>query len=133
MSAVLDVVALRSLVAVADCGGFHRAAAALYLTQSAISQHLRKLERVTDRRLVVREGRQARFTAEGELTRKAVNDWLRSEGIKEADAVVDFDAAVRDPDHPSRFRPDLHSGDWLHPSDAGYQAMAEAVPLDACD
>ncbi|TWG08879.1 LysR substrate-binding domain-containing protein [Saccharopolyspora dendranthemae] len=67
MSAVLDVVALRSLVAVADCGGFHRAAAALYLTQSAISQHLRKLERVTDRKLVVREGRQARFTAEGEL------------------------------------------------------------------
>lgn len=73
------------------------------------------------------------FTAEGELTRKAVNDWLRSEGVREADAVVDFDAAVRDPDQPSRFRADLHSGDWLHPSDAGYQAMAEAVPLDACD
>ena len=73
------------------------------------------------------------FTAEGELTRKAVNDWLRSEGVKEADAVVDFDAAVRDPDQPSRFRPELHSGDWLHPSDAGYQAMAVAVPLDACD
>lgn len=73
------------------------------------------------------------FTAEGELTRKAVNDWLRGDGLREADAVIDFDAAVRDPDHPSRFRPDLHSGDWLHPSDAGYQAMAEAVPLDACD
>ncbi|RRO16159.1 LysR family transcriptional regulator [Saccharopolyspora rhizosphaerae] len=67
MSAVLDVIALRSLVAVADCGGFHRAAAALYLTQSAISQHVRKLERALDRRLVVREGRQARFTADGEL------------------------------------------------------------------
>ncbi|TDD02009.1 LysR family transcriptional regulator [Saccharopolyspora terrae] len=67
MSAVLDVVALRSLVAVADCGGFHRAAAALYLTQSAISQHLRKLERALDRKLVVREGRHARFTADGEL------------------------------------------------------------------
>ena len=59
--------------------------------------------------------------------------WLRSEGVREADAVVDFDAAVRDPDQPSRFRPNLHRGDWLHPSDAGYQAMAEAVPLDACD
>lgn len=67
MSAVLDIVALRSLVAVADCGGFHRAAAALCLTQSAVSQHLRKLERVLDRRLVVREGRQARFTPDGEL------------------------------------------------------------------
>lgn len=73
------------------------------------------------------------FTAEGELTRKAVNDWLRGDGSNEADAVVDFDAAVRDPDHPSRFRADLHSGDWLHPSDAGYQAMADAIPLNACD
>lgn len=73
------------------------------------------------------------FTAEGDLTRKAVNAWLRSEGVKEADAVVDFDAAVRDPEHPARFRPELHSGDWLHPTDAGYQAMAEAVPLDVCD
>ncbi|MEV0702363.1 LysR substrate-binding domain-containing protein [Saccharopolyspora sp. NPDC050389] len=67
MSAVLDIVALRSMVAVADCGGFHRAAAALCLTQSAVSQHLRKLERVLDRKLVVREGRQAKFTAAGEL------------------------------------------------------------------
>ncbi|MEU6266283.1 LysR substrate-binding domain-containing protein [Saccharopolyspora shandongensis] len=67
MSAVLDIVALRSMVAVADCGGFHRAAAALSLTQSAVSQHLRKLERVLDRKLVVREGRQAKFTASGEL------------------------------------------------------------------
>ncbi|MGP4018208.1 LysR family transcriptional regulator [Saccharopolyspora sp. 5N708] len=67
MSAVLDVVALRSLVAVADCGGFHRAAAALCLTQSAVSQHLRKLERMLDRKLVVRDGRQARFTPDGEL------------------------------------------------------------------
>ncbi|MCI2419128.1 LysR family transcriptional regulator [Saccharopolyspora sp. K220] len=66
MSAVLDVVALRSLVAVAECGGFHRAAAALCLTQSAVSQHVRKLERVLDRKLVVREGRQARFTPDGE-------------------------------------------------------------------
>ncbi|PKW19509.1 LysR substrate-binding domain-containing protein [Saccharopolyspora spinosa] len=67
MGAVLDVVALRSMVAVADCGGFHRAAAALCLTQSADSQHLRKLERVLDRKLVVREGRQAKFTPAGEL------------------------------------------------------------------
>lgn len=73
------------------------------------------------------------FTAGGELTRQAVNDWLRTEGVKEADAVIDFDAAVRDPGQPSRFRPDLHSGDWLHPSDAGYQAIAEAIPLDVCD
>lgn len=73
------------------------------------------------------------FTTEGEQTRQAVNAWLRGDGRREADAVVDFDAAVRDPDQPSRFRTDLHSGDWLHPSDAGYQAMADAIPLEACD
>ncbi|MGA0543986.1 SGNH/GDSL hydrolase family protein [Brevundimonas sp. VNH65] len=73
------------------------------------------------------------FTDQGEATRQAVNAWLRSDGRNEADTVVDFDAAVRDPDQPSRFRTGLHSGDWLHPSDAGYQSMADAIPLDACD
>jgi DNA-binding transcriptional LysR family regulator len=66
MAPVLDVVPLRSLVAVAECGGFHRAAAALHLTQSAVSQHVRKLEKALARTLVVREGRQARFTPDGE-------------------------------------------------------------------
>lgn len=46
MAQVLDIAPLRSLVAVADCGGFHRAAAALHLSQSAVSQHLRKVESV---------------------------------------------------------------------------------------
>lgn len=66
MGPILDVVPLRSLVAVAECGGFHRAAAALHLTQSAVSQHIRKLEKALDRALVVREGRHCRFTADGE-------------------------------------------------------------------
>jgi lysophospholipase L1-like esterase len=42
---------------------------------------------------------------------------------------VDFDAAVRDPANPKQFRADMHSGDHLHPSDAGYQVMADAVDL----
>lgn len=66
MSQDLDVAALRSFVGVADCGGFHRAAAALHLTQSAVSQHVRRLERVIGRPLVVRDGRRARFTEQGE-------------------------------------------------------------------
>ncbi|GAA4546205.1 LysR family transcriptional regulator [Pseudonocardia xishanensis] len=66
MPAVLDIVALRSVVAVADCGGFHRAAEALNLSQSAVSQHLRRLEKTVGRPLVRREGRRSRFTAEGE-------------------------------------------------------------------
>lgn len=73
------------------------------------------------------------FTDGGETTRQAVNAWLRTDGVRQADAVVDFDAAVRDPENPRRLRAGHQSGDWLHPSDAGYQAMADAIPLDACD
>lgn len=66
MSRVLDIVPLRSFVAIADAGGFHRAAARLSLTQSAVSQHVRKLEAVIGRRLVEPSGRGSRFTAAGE-------------------------------------------------------------------
>lgn len=67
MGQVLDIVALRSLVAVADCGGFHRAATTLRISQSAVSQHVRRLEKVIGRPLVRRSGRQAEFTTDGRL------------------------------------------------------------------
>ena len=57
----------------------------------------------------------------------AVNQWIRSSGA--FDAVVDFEAATRDPDHPKQFRPGFNNGDHLHPNDAGYQAMADAIDL----
>jgi DNA-binding transcriptional LysR family regulator len=66
MSHVLDIAPLRSLVAVADCGGFHRAAAALHLSQSAVSQHLRKLESVVGAPVVERSGRGVVFTEVGQ-------------------------------------------------------------------
>ncbi|MCU1690186.1 MAG: transcriptional regulator, LysR family [Jatrophihabitantaceae bacterium] len=62
----LDIGPLRSLVAVADCGGFQRAAEALYLSQAAVSQHMRRLEAAVGRELVIRHGRGSRFTADGE-------------------------------------------------------------------
>jgi lysophospholipase L1-like esterase len=43
--------------------------------------------------------------------------------------VIDFDEATRDPAHPARLLPAYDSGDHLHPNDAGYQAMANAVDL----
>jgi lysophospholipase L1-like esterase len=67
------------------------------------------------------------YSADGEVERQAVNQWIRTS--KSFDAVFDFDAAVRDPDHPARFREDYQSGDHLHPSAAGYKAMAAAVDL----
>ena len=67
------------------------------------------------------------FSAEGEAKRQAVNRWIRTSGAY--DAVIDFDAAVRDPAHPTRILPAYDCGDHLHPNDAGYQAMADAVDL----
>ncbi|WP_459980437.1 LysR family transcriptional regulator [Nocardioides sp. AN3] len=66
MTAVLDIAPLRSLVAVADAGGFQRAADSLHLSQAAISQHVRRLEAAVGRPLVERHGRGSRFTAAGE-------------------------------------------------------------------
>jgi DNA-binding transcriptional LysR family regulator len=65
MTTVLDITPLRSLIAVADTGGFHRAAASLQLSQSAVSQHVRRLERVLGRPLVEPDGRRARLTPAG--------------------------------------------------------------------
>ncbi|WP_033289138.1 LysR substrate-binding domain-containing protein [Amycolatopsis jejuensis] len=65
MEQVLDIVPLRSFVAVADRGGFQRAATHLHLSQAAVSQHVRKLEAATGRRLVERAGRRSRFTIDG--------------------------------------------------------------------
>jgi len=66
MGRILDVIPLRSFVAVADCGGFQRAAAALHLSQAAVSQHMRRLESSVGGPLVERQGRGFRFTPDGE-------------------------------------------------------------------
>lgn len=63
---ILDIAPLRSLVAVADCDGFRRAAAHLHLSQGAVSQHVRRLEGVVGHSLVERHGRGSRFTPDGE-------------------------------------------------------------------
>lgn len=67
------------------------------------------------------------FTPEGEAKRQAVNQWIRTSG--EFDGVIDFDKAIRDPAHPARMLARYDSGDHLHPNDAGYRAMAEAIDL----
>ena len=63
----------------------------------------------------------------GEATRMAVNQWIRTSGA--FDAVVDFDAATRDPASPKKLRAEFDPGDHLHPNDAGYEAMANAFDL----
>ena len=66
MKHTLDIGPLRSLVAVADCGGFQRAAERLHLSQGGVSQHVRRLEAAIGRPLVERHGRGSRFTPDGE-------------------------------------------------------------------
>ncbi len=67
------------------------------------------------------------YTENGEAIRKAVNDWIRTGGA--FDGVVDFEAAVRDPNHPDTFLPADDPGDHLHPNDAGYKVMGDAIDL----
>lgn len=67
------------------------------------------------------------YTGAGEVKRQAINSWIRTSGA--FDAVVDFDKATRDPAHPDHYLPAFDSGDHLHPSDAGYKAMANAIDL----
>jgi len=62
-----------------------------------------------------------------ELVRKTVNKWIRTGGA--FDGMIDFDAVVCDPDHPTRLLPKFASKDHLHPNDAGYKAMADSIDL----
>jgi lysophospholipase L1-like esterase len=72
------------------------------------------------------EGEDA-YTAQSETARTAVNEWIRTSHA--FDSVIDFESVVRDPGHPTRLRSDFDSGDHVHPNDAGYRAMAEAIDL----
>jgi len=69
------------------------------------------------------------YSPEKERLRQQLNRWIRGCGL--FDAVVDFDAVLRDPDRPQRLRQAFDSGDHLHPGDAGYRAMAAAVDVAA--
>ena len=66
----------------------------------------------------------------GEVGREQINRFIRSQASG-CDAIVDQDMATHDPAHPSRYLPAYDSGDHLHPNNAGLQAIADAVPLNA--
>lgn len=68
----------------------------------------------------------AKFDADPakEELRQQVNHWIRGQTI--ADGVIDFDAALCDAADTRRLHAD-YQADWLHPNDAGYQAMAAAA------
>ena len=69
----------------------------------------------------------AYFSKEGEAKRQTVNQWIRTSHAY--DAVIDFDVATRDPANPTRYLSRYDSGDHLHPNDAGYEAMSNAIDV----
>jgi lysophospholipase L1-like esterase len=69
----------------------------------------------------------AYYTEAGEAKRQKVNDWIRTG--KGYDGVIDFDRATRDPADPKKLLEKYDSCDYLHPADAGYKAMGDAIDL----
>jgi lysophospholipase L1-like esterase len=67
------------------------------------------------------------YSPQKDALRERLNDWIRRAGI--FDAVVDFDAVLRDPKRPQRMQARFDSGDHLHPGDAGYRRMADAIDI----
>ena len=68
------------------------------------------------------------YSPEAEAVREKLNQWIRTTHV--FDGVIDFDLATRDPQHPQQYLPQYDAGDHIHPNDAGYQAMAQAIDLD---
>ena len=126
---VTHVIILESINDIGMAGG-----AAEPTAERIIAGHRALIQRARARGLIVYGGTLTPFegaaywTETGEAKRVAVNDWIRNSGAY--DAVIDFDAAMRDPDNPNRFVSTYHPGDWLHPNDEGYRRMGEAVELD---
>lgn len=67
------------------------------------------------------------YTDYREVARNTVNEWVRTSG--RFDAVIDFDKAMQNPEKPITLLPEMHTGDFLHPNEAGYVRMGEAIDL----
>jgi lysophospholipase L1-like esterase len=119
--------------AINDIGGASRAGGTPVTTEEIIAIYKQMIARAHMRGIKVigatltpYEGA-AYYSEPGEGIRTAVNQWIRTTGL--LDGTVDFDLATRDPENPKKFRPGFNIRDNLHPNDAGYKAMAEAIDL----
>ncbi|MEQ1691530.1 MAG: SGNH/GDSL hydrolase family protein [Gemmatimonas sp.] len=98
-----------------------------------IAAHAQLVQRAHERGLVILGGTLTPVGGMNGLTpehiakRDALNAWIRTSGVY--DGVIDFDRITRDPADTSRFLPAYDSGDHLHPNDAGYRAMGDAIHL----
>lgn len=72
-------------------------------------------------------GKSFYYTSYHEVARSKVNNWIRTSGV--FDSVIDFDSIMQNPEDKESLLPDVHSGDFLHPNEAGYRKMGEAIDL----
>jgi lysophospholipase L1-like esterase len=117
------------LEGVNDIGGSHNPSVATNLIEAygkmieqAQAHHIRVYGAT-----ILPFGRSSYDSPAHQAARTTVNDWIRTSG--KFDAVIDFDAALRDPQTPSRLLPAADSGDHLHPNERGYKMMADAIDL----
>ena len=128
-----DVLAQPGVTHVIVMEGINDIGAANAAVEELIAAHKQMIDRAHERGLKIYgatltpyEGA-AYYTPEGETKRKALNQWIRTSGAY--DAVIDFEAVVRDPAAPTKIKAEFDSGDHLHPNDAGYKAMGESIDV----
>ena len=121
------------LEGVNDIGGARQPRTAAAVAQRLLGGYREIIDRVHARGLRIYGATLPPFggsqydSEEREAARRTVNDWIRRSGA--FDAVIDFDACLRDPAQPTRLLPSADSGDHLHPNEAGYRLMADAIDL----
>jgi len=121
------------LEGVNDIGQARTAADADSIARGLIEAYRRIVARAHDARMLVYGATILPFggsfydAPHREAARATVNRWIRTS--RAFDAVIDLDAAMRDPSQPSHLAPGADGGDHLHPNEAGYRMMAAAVDL----
>jgi lysophospholipase L1-like esterase len=133
---ILDQAGVRWVIVlegVNDIGGARGAAASDSVAKGLIAAYQQMVQQAHARGLSIYGATITPFggsfyaSPEHQAAWATVNQWIRTSGA--FDAVIDFDAALRDPADPTRLRPDADTGDHLHPNALGYRLMGEAVPL----
>ena len=121
------------LEGVNDIGGTHESAEAIQVAKDLIVAYGKMIDEAHSKGIKVYGGtitpikNSFYYTDFRETARNTVNKWIRNSG--RFDAIIDFDKALRSPKDTLSILPELHSGDFLHPNEAGYKTMGEAINL----
>lgn len=117
-----------------DIGGIRNAASALKVARELIDAYSLMADKAHARGIKVYGCTILPFeksfydTPYRQQARDTVNEWIRT--TDKFDAVIDFDKIMRNPDDIKKINSDLHDGDMLHPNQAGYKKMGEAIDLN---